>query len=199
MFKVNQQQGTRKKEHACLCCFLSPRWNTLRLNQTTVKTTITHNNFRHCHVSFPPQCTCSFMLVFAVIHKRRLTPFRKKGLNDPADNFVFYHDYYSLFRFYIVTNALFKSLMCSSYRNIASMGFLIVQIWPILVQSGFHFCSWKPQSFGFGVLRGFAGFLQYSLWISVSQCPIHFTFFLVLLGKLHPAIALTLPSSHFLS
>ena len=35
-----------------MCCFLPPRWNTLRFNQTTVKTTITHNSFRHCRVRF---------------------------------------------------------------------------------------------------------------------------------------------------
>ena len=49
-----QQQGTRKKEYTCLGCSLLPRWNTLRFNQATVKTTITHNNFRHCLVSFSP-------------------------------------------------------------------------------------------------------------------------------------------------
>ena len=50
--KVIQQQGTRKNEYTCLCCFFPPSWNTLRFNQTTIKTTITHNNFRHCRVRF---------------------------------------------------------------------------------------------------------------------------------------------------
>ena len=44
-----QQQGRRKHEYSC---FLPPRWNTLRFTQATVKATITHNNFRHCRVSF---------------------------------------------------------------------------------------------------------------------------------------------------
>ena len=35
--KAIQQQGTRKNEYMCLCCFLSPRWNTLRFNQATVR------------------------------------------------------------------------------------------------------------------------------------------------------------------
>ena len=35
-----------------MCCFLPPRWNTLRFNHSTVKTTIAHNNFWHCRVSF---------------------------------------------------------------------------------------------------------------------------------------------------
>ena len=42
----------REKTNTCLCCFLPPRWNTLRFTQATVKTTITHNNFRHYRVSF---------------------------------------------------------------------------------------------------------------------------------------------------
>ena len=42
----------REKMNMCLCCFLPPHWNTLGFTQTTVKTTITHNNFRHCPVSF---------------------------------------------------------------------------------------------------------------------------------------------------
>ena len=50
-FKVIQQQGTRKKEYLCLCCFLLTCWNNLRFNQATVKTNIA-NNFRHCCVSF---------------------------------------------------------------------------------------------------------------------------------------------------
>ena len=29
--KAIQQQGTRKDEYACLCCFFPPRWNTLSL------------------------------------------------------------------------------------------------------------------------------------------------------------------------
>ena len=49
-----QQQGKRKTEYTRLCCFFPPGWNTLRFNQTTVKTTITHNNFRHCCISFSP-------------------------------------------------------------------------------------------------------------------------------------------------
>ena len=42
----------RERTNTCLCCFLPPCWNTLRLNHTTVKTIITHNNFRHCRVRF---------------------------------------------------------------------------------------------------------------------------------------------------
>ena len=53
-FKVIQQQGTRKNEYTCLCCFFPPRWNTLWFIEATVKTTITHNNLRHCRVSFSP-------------------------------------------------------------------------------------------------------------------------------------------------
>ena len=44
----------REKTNTCLCCFLPPRWNTLRFTQATVKTTITRNNFRHYRVSFSP-------------------------------------------------------------------------------------------------------------------------------------------------
>ena len=44
----------RERTNTCLCCFLSPRWSTLRFTQASVKTTITHNNFRHCRVSFSP-------------------------------------------------------------------------------------------------------------------------------------------------
>ena len=44
----------REKTNTYLCCFLPPRWNTLRFTQATVKTTITHNNFRHYRVSFSP-------------------------------------------------------------------------------------------------------------------------------------------------
>ena len=44
----------REKTNTCLCCFLPPRSNTLRFTQATVKTTITHNNFRHYRVSFSP-------------------------------------------------------------------------------------------------------------------------------------------------
>ena len=54
-FMVIQQQGTRKKEYTCLCCFLPPRWNTFKqLQSSNCKTTINHNNFRHCRVSFSP-------------------------------------------------------------------------------------------------------------------------------------------------
>ena len=53
-FKVIQQQGKRNNEYAYLCCFLPPRWNTWRFTQAPVKSTITHNNFRHCRVSFSP-------------------------------------------------------------------------------------------------------------------------------------------------
>ena len=50
-FKVIQQHwGTRKNEYACLCCFLPP-WNHLEVHSSNrKKTTITHNNFRHCCV-----------------------------------------------------------------------------------------------------------------------------------------------------
>ena len=34
--------------------FPSSRWNTVRFAQATIKITITHNNFRHCRVSFSP-------------------------------------------------------------------------------------------------------------------------------------------------
>lgn len=47
----------RKDECTCLCCFLPPHWDSLkqlRFTQATVKTTIIHNNFPHCHVSFSP-------------------------------------------------------------------------------------------------------------------------------------------------
>ena len=46
--------GNKKRErtNTCLCCFLPPRWNTLRLTQATVKINITHNNFRHCKTTF---------------------------------------------------------------------------------------------------------------------------------------------------
>ena len=44
----------QEKMKPCLCCFLPPRWNTLGFTQATVKTTTTHNNFRHCRVSFSP-------------------------------------------------------------------------------------------------------------------------------------------------
>ena len=44
----------RERTNMCLCCFLPPLWNTLRFTQATVKTTITHNNFQHCLVSFSP-------------------------------------------------------------------------------------------------------------------------------------------------
>ena len=43
-----------KKESARFCRFLPPRWNTSSFNQATVEITITHNNFRHCRVSFSP-------------------------------------------------------------------------------------------------------------------------------------------------
>ena len=33
-------QWRGKKEYMCLCCFLPPRWNTTRLNQSNHKTTI---------------------------------------------------------------------------------------------------------------------------------------------------------------
>ena len=35
--KAIQQQGTRKNEYICLCCFLPPLWNTWRFNQATVR------------------------------------------------------------------------------------------------------------------------------------------------------------------
>ena len=44
----------RERTNTSLCCFLSPRWNTSRFTQATVKNTITHSNFRHCRVSFSP-------------------------------------------------------------------------------------------------------------------------------------------------
>ena len=48
--------ATRKKEEGIQVFVPFPftRLNTLRLNQTTLKATITHNNFRHCCVSFSP-------------------------------------------------------------------------------------------------------------------------------------------------
>ena len=54
-FKVIQQQGTRENEYAFafLCCFLPPRWNTFRLRQATVKSTVTHNSFRIVAQAFP--------------------------------------------------------------------------------------------------------------------------------------------------
>ena len=36
-FKVIQQQERRMHEYTCLCCFLPPRWNSLRFNQGNVK------------------------------------------------------------------------------------------------------------------------------------------------------------------
>ena len=44
----------REKTNTCLGCFLPPLRNTLSFTQATIKTTITHNNVRHCHVSFSP-------------------------------------------------------------------------------------------------------------------------------------------------
>ena len=44
----------REKPNTCLCCFPQPLWNTLRFTQATVKTTITHNNFRRYRASFSP-------------------------------------------------------------------------------------------------------------------------------------------------
>ena len=71
-FKAIQQQRRRKNEYMCLCCFLPPRWNTVRFAQATIKTTITHNNFRHCRVNFTPfvrnlsENSCS--IIFNLIH-----------------------------------------------------------------------------------------------------------------------------------
>ena len=39
--------------------FLPPRWNTFN-NQAAIKTTLTHNNFRHCRVSCSPFVTQPF-------------------------------------------------------------------------------------------------------------------------------------------
>ena len=44
----------RERINTCLCCFLPPRWNTLRFTQATLKTAITHYSFRDCRVSFSP-------------------------------------------------------------------------------------------------------------------------------------------------
>ena len=52
-FNAIQQQGARKNEYTCLWCFLPSCWNTSRFT-VTVKSTITHSNFRHCRVSFSP-------------------------------------------------------------------------------------------------------------------------------------------------
>ena len=43
--KVIQQQGRRKHDYKCFCCFVPLRWNTLRLTQWTEKTTISHNKY----------------------------------------------------------------------------------------------------------------------------------------------------------
>ena len=39
LIEYQGQSGTRRRKHeyTCLCCLLPPRWNTLRLNQVTVK------------------------------------------------------------------------------------------------------------------------------------------------------------------
>lgn len=47
-FKVIQLQGIRKNEYLCAV----PFHHTLRFNQATMRTTITHNNFGNCGVSF---------------------------------------------------------------------------------------------------------------------------------------------------
>ena len=52
-FNAIQQQGARKNEYTCLWCFLPSCWNTSRFT-VTVKSTVTHSNFRHCRVSFSP-------------------------------------------------------------------------------------------------------------------------------------------------
>ena len=51
---VIQQQGTRKNEYVFGLFPSTTLRNTLRFTQATVKTTITHNNVRHCRVSFSP-------------------------------------------------------------------------------------------------------------------------------------------------
>ena len=50
----------RERTNTCLCCFLHPRWSTLRFTQATVKSTITHKNVRHRRVSFSPFVTQPF-------------------------------------------------------------------------------------------------------------------------------------------
>ena len=52
--RFSNKEWERMKTCGFFCCFLTPRWNTLRFAQATVKTTITHNSFRHCHISFSP-------------------------------------------------------------------------------------------------------------------------------------------------
>ena len=43
----------RERTNTRLCCLIPQRWNTLSFTQATGKTTITHNNFRNCRISFP--------------------------------------------------------------------------------------------------------------------------------------------------
>ena len=51
-FKVIQQQGRRKHEYTCLCCFLPPRWNTLscvwRLRDSRENKKLSSNVTRPC-------------------------------------------------------------------------------------------------------------------------------------------------------
>ena len=44
----------RERINTCLCCFFPPCWSISGFTQAAVKTTITHNNLRHCCVSFSP-------------------------------------------------------------------------------------------------------------------------------------------------
>lgn len=63
-----------------MCCFLPPCGNTSRITQATVKTTITHNNFRHCWVSFSPDCKTTFLetaVCDVILSNSKLAGYRK--------------------------------------------------------------------------------------------------------------------------
>ena len=65
-----------------------------------------------------------------------------------------------------------------------------------MFRSTFPFSHLQTAVFRFWGLPRFVGFLEFSLWFSVSStmmaffCPVHIGVFLVLPRKLHPAVAL---------
>ena len=59
----------REWTNTCLCCSLPQRWNTLKFTQATVKTAITHNNFRDCRVSFSPFVRQPFSKQLYIMHQ----------------------------------------------------------------------------------------------------------------------------------
>ena len=73
------------------------------------------------------------------------------------------------------------------------LGFSVLRIWPMF---GSVFATWKLHFFGFGVFHGLRVFsnLVFDFWFWWQFfgffCPVHFTVFLVLPRKLHPAVAL---------